>query len=141
MAIEDTIKALQVTAGQRGWDVFKRAKNAEITEEQYLAKRLSESSVWYAQQMVNAGLATGLFDRAWINEIYDRSLINERAETGEEEQTNLFLSEAKAFFKAFHTDFCPTVDNDLLDDMYRGPHTRQEWKDEADEYTRQNAGR
>ena len=126
MALEDTIKALQVTAMNRGWAAYEAG-----------GLNVAESSGWYADQMVAAGLATR-FSVGWIRrrQVAAQALID--AEPEAREKSNILLSESRKFFHDFHRDYCPTVDNDLRDSMLDFPSTRQEWTDEADRFVAAN---
>ena len=120
------IKALQVTAMNKGWTAYQAG-----------GLNVAESSGWYADQMVRAGLATK-FDTAWIRTRQQRAQALIDAEPSAEEKSEILITESRKFFHDFHRDFCPTVDNNLRDEIFDSPHTRQEWQDESDEFERQN---
>jgi len=126
--MENIIKALQILAAERGWQDVIDLYEGLITQQQFIDNWVDKTSKWYNEQLEESEYATGVFDNVWIasHKTSTESAMYAAVPyktTGLSDDEMLLVTDAliiscRAVFMAIHTDFCPDVPNDLLDNLF-----------------------
>jgi len=126
--MEEEIKLLQLLVLDRYFVEQRKFYEGTITEAEYKVNRVKNVSLWYAKQLKRIGIATDEFDPVWIRQMAAESFDEEvalvsRRTTGLTDNQLLRLCEVQKrnaikFFRRFHRAFCPTIDEDLLNEAY-----------------------